>query len=69
MVIGSPGVTSKAEEVFNPIIERRTRAEKLRLTVALLERWKFFFNLPITLQQSIRKVGRSRVVAYLPSLM
>lgn len=49
------GVTSKAEEVFNPVIERRTRAEKLRLTLALLERWKFFFNLPTLLQQSVRK--------------
>ncbi|KAI9006936.1 exocyst complex component Sec5-domain-containing protein [Hyaloraphidium curvatum] len=48
-------VTSKAEEVFHPVIERRTRAEKLRLTVSLLERWKFFFNLPGTLQQAVRK--------------
>lgn len=36
-------------------MSRRNKAQKLRATLGVLEQWKFFFNLPYTLQEFIRK--------------
>ncbi|KAG0296587.1 hypothetical protein BGZ98_000887 [Dissophora globulifera] len=44
----------KAHEVINPVLERREKIEKLRSTVGLLEPYRLFFNLPNTLQESIK---------------
>jgi exocyst complex component 2 len=40
-------------QVFNPILERRAQGEKIKSTLAVLERFKFFFNLPSTIQGAI----------------
>ncbi|KAF9931299.1 hypothetical protein BGZ65_004944 [Modicella reniformis] len=45
----------KAHEVINPLLERREKIEKLRSTVGLLEPYRLFFNLPNTLQESIKQ--------------
>ncbi|KAG0334869.1 hypothetical protein BG004_000236, partial [Podila humilis] len=45
----------KAHEVINPVLERREKIEKLRSTVGLLEPYRLFFNLPNTLQESIKQ--------------
>ncbi|KAF9115084.1 hypothetical protein BGX27_009007 [Mortierella sp. AM989] len=45
----------KAHEVINPVLERREKVEKLRSTVGLLEPYRLFFNLPNTLQESIKQ--------------
>ncbi|PVV04998.1 hypothetical protein BB560_000483 [Smittium megazygosporum] len=36
----------KAEDIYSPIILRRTRAEQVRSTLSIVGRYKFFFNLP-----------------------
>ncbi|KAG0222103.1 hypothetical protein BGX31_009344 [Mortierella sp. GBA43] len=45
----------KAHEVINPLLERREKIDKLRSTVGLLEPYRLFFNLPNTLQESIKQ--------------
>lgn len=42
-----------SEAIFRPIVDRRRKAEKLRGTLNMLERFKFFFNLPTALQESM----------------
>ncbi|KAJ2078072.1 Exocyst complex component S5 [Coemansia sp. RSA 988] len=49
------GTTRKADEIYNPIIERRARAEKIRSTLSVIERYKFYFNLPSSLIEYTRK--------------
>jgi hypothetical protein len=46
----------QASNLYQPIIDRKTKAEKLRSTLNVLDRFKFFFNLPASLDDSIRKV-------------
>ncbi|KAG0140924.1 hypothetical protein CROQUDRAFT_52505 [Cronartium quercuum f. sp. fusiforme G11] len=45
--------TTKAEQVYTPILENRRKAERLRSTLGVFERSKFFFNLPGTLIEAI----------------
>ncbi|KAF9352276.1 hypothetical protein BGX26_009873 [Mortierella sp. AD094] len=45
----------KAHEVINPVLERREKVDKLRSTAGLLEPYRLFFNLPNTLQESIKQ--------------
>ncbi|KAI7822728.1 exocyst complex component Sec5-domain-containing protein [Gamsiella multidivaricata] len=52
----------KAHDVINPVLERREKIEKLRSTVGLLEPYRLFFNLPNTLQESIKQ-GKYQQVA------
>ncbi|KAI9475225.1 exocyst complex component Sec5-domain-containing protein, partial [Coemansia mojavensis] len=47
--------TRKADEIYNPIIERRARAEKIRSTLSVIERYKFYFNLPSSLIEYTRQ--------------
>ncbi|KAJ1932900.1 Exocyst complex component S5, partial [Linderina macrospora] len=47
--------TRKADEIYNPIIDRRARAEKIRSTLSVVERYKFYFNLPFSLIEYTRK--------------
>ncbi|KAJ1906551.1 Exocyst complex component S5, partial [Tieghemiomyces parasiticus] len=42
-----------ASDIYSPIILRRTRAEKIRNTLSLVERFKFYFNLPRSLGEYI----------------
>ncbi|KAJ3046723.1 hypothetical protein HK097_000604, partial [Rhizophlyctis rosea] len=44
-----------APNLYAPMLERRQKAEKIRITLSILEQWKFFFNLPSVLQEYIRK--------------
>ncbi|KAI8867371.1 hypothetical protein GQ42DRAFT_102785, partial [Ramicandelaber brevisporus] len=44
-----------ADEVYNPIVERRARAEKIRATLNIVERYRFFFNLPSRLMELVAK--------------
>ncbi|RKP33674.1 exocyst complex component Sec5-domain-containing protein, partial [Dimargaris cristalligena] len=44
-----------ASEVYSPIIHRRARAEKIRNTLTLVERYKFYFNLPSSLGDYIQQ--------------
>ncbi|KAJ1566656.1 hypothetical protein HK405_008942, partial [Cladochytrium tenue] len=45
-----------AQSLYGPMLERRDRAEKIRSALSILEQWKFFFNLPSTLEAAIKKV-------------
>ncbi|KAJ2726691.1 Exocyst complex component S5 [Coemansia sp. Benny D115] len=49
------GTTRKADEIYNPIIDRRARVEKIRSTLSVVERYKFYFNLPSSLIEYTRK--------------
>ncbi|KXN89146.1 Exocyst complex component 2 [Leucoagaricus sp. SymC.cos] len=47
----------KANQVFLPVLENASRAQKLRTTLGVFERSKFFFNLPSFIIESI-EAGR-----------
>ncbi|OCH93951.1 hypothetical protein OBBRIDRAFT_789821 [Obba rivulosa] len=47
----------KADQVFLPVLENALKAQKLRTTLGVFERSKFFFNLPSSLIESI-EAGR-----------
>ncbi|KAI9294339.1 hypothetical protein K502DRAFT_365926 [Neoconidiobolus thromboides FSU 785] len=44
----------QAQIVFGPIIERTNRTEKIRSTLNVVERYKFFFNLPTSMLDYIK---------------
>ncbi|KAJ3300604.1 hypothetical protein HK104_009261 [Borealophlyctis nickersoniae] len=44
-----------AATLYAPMLERRRKAEKIRITLGVLEQWKFFFNLPSVLQDLVQK--------------
>lgn len=46
----------KADQVFLPVLENAAKAQKLRSTLGVFERSKFFFNLPGSLMESIEAV-------------
>jgi hypothetical protein len=46
-----------AEMLFGPILERRGRTEKLRAAQAIVEKHKFFFNLPSSLTEHAKQVS------------
>ncbi|KXS19960.1 hypothetical protein M427DRAFT_505045 [Gonapodya prolifera JEL478] len=48
-------VSTRAKEVWLPLLERREQAERIRIALGMLERWKVFFNLPSSLQDSMRR--------------
>ncbi|KAI0340406.1 hypothetical protein BDW22DRAFT_1360370 [Trametopsis cervina] len=47
----------KADQVFLPVLENSLKAQKLRTTLGVFERSKFFFNLPSSLMEAI-EAGR-----------
>ena len=47
----------KANQVFLPVLENASKASKLRTTLGVFDRSKFFFNLPGFLFESIEAVG------------
>jgi len=47
-------VIDMAKNLYGPILDRRNKAEKIRITLNILERWKFFFDLPRKLQECLR---------------
>ncbi|KAF7792078.1 hypothetical protein EIP86_003108 [Pleurotus ostreatoroseus] len=47
------GGAQKADQVFLPVLENANKAQKLRTTLSVLDRSRFFFNLPGTLMEAI----------------
>ena len=47
----------KADQVFLPVLENAAKAQKLRTTLGVFERSKFFFNLPGSIMEAIEAVG------------
>jgi hypothetical protein len=47
----------KADQVFLPVLENALKAQKLRTTLSVFERSKFFFNLPSSLMEAIEAVS------------
>lgn len=43
--------------MFQPILDARTKAERLKSTLGVFERSKFFFNLPGTLGEAVESVS------------
>lgn len=48
--------TQKANQLFLPVLENASKAQKLRTTLGVFERSKFFFNLPSFIIESIEAV-------------
>ncbi|PVU92929.1 hypothetical protein BB561_003534 [Smittium simulii] len=46
--------SKKADEIYNPIIHRRSKAEQIRSTLSVIGRYRFFFNLPYVLIENSR---------------
>lgn len=55
----SAEATTRADAVFQPILDARTKAERLKSTLGVFERSKFFFNLPTILGEAVEDVSRS----------
>ncbi|KAJ3551008.1 hypothetical protein NM688_g4954 [Phlebia brevispora] len=51
------GGAQKADQVFLPVLENAMKAQKLRTTLSVLDRSRFFFNLPGSLMEAI-EAGR-----------
>lgn len=47
--------SARADQVFTPVLENNLKATKLRSTLGVFERSKFFFNLPGSLAESLDK--------------
>ncbi|KAI8970337.1 exocyst complex component Sec5-domain-containing protein [Mycotypha africana] len=45
----------RAEQIYGPVVERRQRVEKVRSTLYILQRYRFLFNLPSSLLESIKQ--------------
>lgn len=50
------GSAVKANQVFLPVLENASKAQKLRTTLSVFERSKFFFSLPGTIVECIGAV-------------
>lgn len=59
--------SQKADQVFLPVLENAAKAAKLRTTLGIFERSKFFFNLPNFIAESV-EVVRPFVALYFGSL-
>ena len=44
-----------AQKLYSPVLERREKANKIRVALTLLDQWKFFFNLTSNLNKQIKK--------------
>ena len=51
----SAEANTRADLIYGPIIERRQKVDKVRSTISVLQRYKFFFNLPSSLLESIKQ--------------
>jgi len=52
----TPEGAQKANQIFLPVLESASKAQKLRTTLGVFERSKFFFNLPSFIMESIDAV-------------
>ena len=48
--------TAKAQELYNPVLDSRTKADRLRATLLILTRHKEYFNLPSLIANDIKRV-------------
>lgn len=48
--------TAKAQELYNPVLDSRAKAERLRATLIILNRYKEYFNLPSIITNEIKRV-------------
>ena len=48
--------TKKAQELYNPVLDSRAKAERLRVTLIILSRHKEYFNLPSLIASDIKRV-------------
>lgn len=49
-------MTSGADDIYAPIMSRRQQTERIRATLAILERHRFLFSLPNTLHDNAKLV-------------
>jgi exocyst complex component 2 len=54
----------KADQVFLPVLENASKASKLRTTLGVFERSKFFFNLPGFIIESVEAVSSILTQSY-----
>jgi exocyst complex component 2 len=54
-------LAKSAQKLYGPVLERRSKADQIRITLTILEQWRFFFNLPSSLTDLITK-GRYQSV-------
>lgn len=45
-----------ATSFYEPMLERRNQANKIRTAINILDSWRFLFSLPSMLSDSIKKV-------------
>ncbi|KAL2916082.1 Exocyst complex component S5 [Polyrhizophydium stewartii] len=46
---------TNANKLYGPVLGRRSNGDKIRIALSILEGWKFFFNLPSSLTDQIKK--------------
>eukprot|EP00842_Homolaphlyctis_polyrhiza_P003725 jgi/Hompol1/4353/HPOL_007061-RA len=46
---------TNANKLYGPVLGRRSNGERIRIALGILEGWKFFFNLPSSLTELIKK--------------
>ncbi|KAG1452616.1 hypothetical protein G6F56_007769 [Rhizopus delemar] len=46
---------NRAEQIYGPVVERRQKVEKVKSTLNMLQRYRFLFNLPSSLLESIKQ--------------
>ena len=51
------GLNTEATKLYQPMLDRNLKAEKIRQTVSVFEQWKFFFALPGNINLLIKKVS------------
>jgi len=56
--------SDKAEQLFGPVLTNRSKAEKIRSTLSVLEKYKYFFNLRSTIMDSIKQVFNKNKLSY-----
>ena len=49
-----------ADKLFHDVLNRKDKADATRNTLAVLHRFKFLFNLPLTIERNIQKVSNER---------
>jgi hypothetical protein len=49
-------LTSKAKQIFDPLIERQKEIDSIRKVLSILKRFQFVFNLPRSMKENIEKV-------------
>ena len=46
----------KADQVFLPVLENAMKTQKVRTTLSVFDRSRFFFNLPASLAEAVEAV-------------